>query len=123
MNLHLDIGGEGRYPLAYNINPFSSTGANGAAFPRVIRSLGEQLPIRSGSVHRITVENTPLRPGIEHEIIRVLAPGGIVELDHPADYAAEAHQPIIAAMQARGAIDLLTISGTQGSVRTRVSLR
>jgi hypothetical protein len=121
--VHLDIGGEGRYPGAFNINPFSSAVPGSPTFARLVRSVGEELPIRSDSIDLITIENTPLRPGIGAEVARVLRSSGRVELDHPADYAADAHPKVISALQAKGAIDLLEARRDNGSVRTIITLR
>lgn len=104
MALHIDIGGEGRYAGAWNVNPArstSTTGTPGRPIPRLIQALGEALPFADASVARVTVENAPIRPGTVAEIARVLAPGGEVHLLHPIDYAIQcgAHDAVAGALR------------------------
>lgn len=99
--MHVDIGGEGRYPGAINVNPMGSTSTTGVAgrpIPDLVLGRGEQLPIASGTVDRVTVESAPLRPGAADEIARVLRPGGTVRLLHPTGYAAAAHEAVAGAL-------------------------
>ncbi len=90
MIVHLDIGGEGRYAGAINVNSgvvTSTTGAPGRPIPNLVAGRGEQLPFASSVADMVTVESAPLRAGAADEIARVLKPGGIVRLLHPVDYA------------------------------------
>lgn len=85
MDIVLDIGGEGRHPRAWNLNPsrVKTVGANlGAPIPRLIVGLANAIPLRDGSVRTIISERTPLTSRALHEIARVVAPGGEVVLRH-----------------------------------------
>jgi hypothetical protein len=96
--VHIDVGGEGRYRRAVNLNPrreATTTGTPGRRIPRLVQGVGEQLPFRSGIADLLTVENTPLRPGAAAELDRVIRRGGIIVLRHPADYAEIAHRQVI----------------------------
>lgn len=101
MALHLDIGGEGRYRGAINVNPApmtSTTGTPGRRIPDLVVGRGEALPVAAAVADLVTVENAPLRAGAAEEIARVLKPGGIARLLHPADYAASAHDAVAGAL-------------------------
>lgn len=90
MIVHLDIGGEGRYAGAINVNPnalTSTTGTPGRPIPNLVAGRGEQLPFANAIADMVTVESAPIRPGAAEEIARVLKPGGLVRLQHPAEYA------------------------------------
>jgi hypothetical protein len=103
VTVHLDIGGEGRYPGALNVNPFgltSTTGTPGREIPNLVVGRGEALPIADHVADLVTVESAPIRPGAAEEIARVLRPGGEVRLLHPAGYAAETHGLVAAALGA-----------------------
>ena len=105
MIVHVDIGGEGRYPGAINVNPAmvtSTTGEPGRPIPNLVLGRAEQLPFETGVVDYVTVESAPLRAGAADEIARVLAPGGTVRLHHPAGYAIGqgVHDAVAGAMRA-----------------------
>ena len=81
----LDIGGEGRHPEAWNLNPsrVKTLGrGKGEPIPRLIRGRADAIPLVDGSVHQIVVERTPLTRSALREIARVIAPGGTVILRH-----------------------------------------
>lgn len=103
MTIHLDIGGEGRYPGAVNVNPMgrtSTTGVPGRPIPNLVVGRGEALPIADHVADLVTVESAPIRPGAADEIARVLRPGGVVRLLQPAGYAAQTHGIVAAALGA-----------------------
>jgi hypothetical protein len=103
VTIHLDIGGEGRYPGAINVNPMgltSTTGAPGRPIPHLVVGRGEALPIADHVADVVTVESAPIREGAAQEIARVLAPGGEVRLLHPSGYAAQTHSLVEAALGA-----------------------
>jgi hypothetical protein len=123
VTLHVDIGGEGRYPGALNVNPFaltSTTGEPGRPIPDLVIGRGEQLPIASGVVDVVSVENAPLRPGAAEEIARGLKPGGLVRLLHPADYAVGQgiHDAVAGALGGSGAVRIRQVAQDNGSVLT-----
>ena len=98
--VHIDVGGEGRYPGAINLNPratTTTTGQPGQPIPNLVRGRGEAMPFKSGSADVITVESAPLRPGAPSEIARVVKPGGEVRLVHPDAYAAQTHPAVVQA--------------------------
>lgn len=99
-NIHLDIGGEGRYKNAINLNPqplTSTTGEAGRIIPNWIYGRGDQLPLPGKSVHLVTIENAPVNTETIQEMMRVLRPRSEIHLYHPSDYADEVHQQIIEA--------------------------
>ncbi len=94
---HIDIGGEGRYPDAINVNPGISgaqgpppltsgptqvggAGAAGRPIPNLVRAPGENLPFANRSIDTVTLENAPIRPRTVSEIARVIKPGGDIRL-------------------------------------------
>lgn len=83
--LILDIGGEGRYPDAWNLNPSAvkTLGPDrGQPIPRRIAGRAEAIPLPDKSVDKIIVERSPLRVAALHEIARVIANGGVIILRH-----------------------------------------
>src|SRR5688500_1469436 len=85
MTMVLDIGGEGRHPRAWNLNPsrVKTLGRHrGAPIPRLILGRADAIPLADGSVDRVYVERTPLRDAALREIARIIRPGGVVTLRH-----------------------------------------
>ncbi len=83
--LVLDIGGEGRHPAAWNLNPRMrrSFGPEcGEPIPRLICGRGDAIPLRDGCVDVLLVERTPLRLDVLREILRVARPSATVVLRH-----------------------------------------
>lgn len=83
--MFLDVGGEGRYPEAWNLNPSAvkTLGPNrGQPIQRRIAGRAEAIPLPDNSVLKVIVERTPLRAASLHEIARVIANGGIIILRH-----------------------------------------
>lgn len=83
--LILDIGGEGRHPTAWNLNPrgLKSFGPEqGTRIPRWIAGRGEQIPLPDNCVDVLIVERTPLRPATLAEMARVVKPSGTAILRH-----------------------------------------
>lgn len=81
----LDIGGEGRYPEAWNLNPRSlkTVGADkGYVIPRRIHGRAECIPLPDHSVQQIIMERAPLRHAAVIEMLRVIASGGTIILRH-----------------------------------------
>ncbi len=120
MTIHLDIGGEGRYPGAINVNPqrlTSTTGAPGRPIPNLVVARGEQLPFADAIADLVTVENAPIRPGMAEEIARVLKPGGVARLSHPTAYALSGAHDAVA-----GALGLASVSRTFDRAADGISL-
>jgi len=81
----LDVGGEGRYRWAWNLNPnrYKTIGPNrGQPIPRLIVGRADAIPLRDACVTVVLVERTPLSRAAAGEIRRVVAPGGLVILRH-----------------------------------------
>ncbi len=96
--IHIDIGGEGKYIDAININPYpltSTTGEPGRKIPRWVYGKGESIPLPTDSVHKVSLENAPISQATMAEILRVLQPRGEIHLSHPDDYANTSHTGLI----------------------------
>jgi len=90
----LDIGGEGRYKFAINLNPsaLKTLGPNkGDQIPNRIEGRAETIPLPNDSVEVIIMERTPLRDTAVEELVRVLAPGGTIILRHHFDGICNPH--------------------------------
>jgi hypothetical protein len=99
--VHIDIGGEGRYPNAINVNPntnTSTTGTAGRTIPNRVPGRGESLPFGARHADGISLENAPITAQTAAEIARVIKPGGSIRLVSPSDYAAVAHKRVIDAI-------------------------
>lgn len=82
---HLDVGGEGRYLDAWNLNPRATKtlGADaGRPIPNLIRGRAEAIPLPDSSVDLILVERTPLSDRSLREIARIAAPTARIILRH-----------------------------------------
>jgi len=96
--LHLDLGGEGRYSDAININPqphTSTTGEWGREIPFWVKGRSDDIPFADNTIDKITVENAPISLKSIQEMLRVLRPRGHIYLSHPEDYAQVIHQMVI----------------------------
>jgi SAM-dependent methyltransferase len=83
----LDIGGEGRHHMAWNLNPrpHKTLGPQrGRPIPRLILGRAEAIPLPDASVDHIYLERAPLTRAGLCEIARVIRPGGRVVLRHVA---------------------------------------
>lgn len=81
----LDIGGEGRHPTAWNLNPRTAKTlgpCRGEAIPNLIRGRGESIPLHDRCVDIVIVERTPLRAATLTEICRIAKPGSTIILRH-----------------------------------------
>lgn len=97
----IDVGGEGRYANAINLNKGSlttTTGVPGQPIPNLVNGLGQAMPFQSGVAGTIIAENTYLGGNVPAEMARVIQPGGSVILLSPAEYALAAHQAVIDAV-------------------------
>lgn len=86
----LDIGGEGRYAGAINLNPqpiTSTTGEAGHIIPNWVPGRGDFIPLPPKTVEIIRLENAPINPATMEEMLRVMRPRGKIHLSHPKDYA------------------------------------
>ena len=108
----LDVGGEGRHPEAWNLNPRprKTVGPQrGEPIPRWIEGRGERIPLPDGSVQEIIVERTPLLPATLAEIRRVASPAARIILRHARVHHLDPHRLALQAF--RGTIErrLVTI--------------
>lgn len=90
----LDIGGEGRHPEAWNLNPrlHKTLGQQrGALIPRLIQGRGECIPLHDGTVDVLIVERTPLRAATLAEILRVARPSATIILRHAVAHQRDPH--------------------------------
>lgn len=86
----LDIGGEGRYVGAINLNPqpiTSTTGEAGRIIPNWVPGMGIDIPFPKKVVDIIHLENAPINTDVMWEMQRVMRPRGEIHLSHPREYA------------------------------------
>ena len=85
MTFRLDIGGEGRYEDAWNLNPSAvrTVGPNrGELIPRRIPGRAEAIPLLDHSVDQVIMERTPLRKDSLYEIAHIVNGHGRLVLRH-----------------------------------------
>lgn len=91
----LDVGGEGRHPLAWNLNPspVKTVGPQtGFPIPQLILGRADAIPLSAASVSVVIVERTPLQLPALREIWRVAAPGALIVLRHARPPWSDPHQ-------------------------------
>ena len=105
--VHIDIGGEGRYAGAVNLNPSATTTTGlgvpaGSPIPNHVSGTGSAMPFPARYADILTCENTPLLPGTAAEIARVIKPNGRIRLLHATNsstpYGNRAHVDVIRAV-------------------------
>lgn len=92
----VDVGGEGRHPGAWNLNPSSiqTLGPDkGAPIVRRIPGRADRMPLFDASVDRLIVERTPLTLAALYEIARVIGPHGTIILRHMVSPLRDPHAP------------------------------
>lgn len=91
----IDIGGEGRYVRALNVNPrrVKTFGPErGRPIPRLIVGRAESVPLPNQCADSIIVERTPLSRGALCEIARLAKLGAIIVLRHARAFGIDPHQ-------------------------------
>lgn len=91
----VDIGGEGRHPAAWNVNPCAvrTVGPQrGQPIPRLIRGRADNLPLPDHQIDMIIVERTPLSRRAIEEIKRIARPGALVVLRHARAFGRDPHR-------------------------------
>jgi hypothetical protein len=91
----LDIGGEGRYLEAWNLNPRTQRTVGerrGLSIPRLIVGRGESIPLADRSVDLLVVERTPLARATLLEMLRVAKPSATVILRHAVGPLGDPHR-------------------------------
>ncbi|EGF24903.1 MULTISPECIES: class I SAM-dependent methyltransferase [Rhodopirellula] len=84
----LDVGGEGRYATAVNLNPSAEKTLGpdkGQPIPNRIDGRAEDIPLPESSVKTIVVERTPLKNEAIEEIARVAADDATLVFRRPVD--------------------------------------
>ncbi len=112
----LDIGGEGRHPEAWNLNPLAKRSLapqRGQPIARLIRARGENIPLATSSVDLVIVERTPLRPATLREIRRIVKPGAFVLLRHADLPRLDPHRIALRVLPGRVHRGKLQIGGQQ----------
>ena len=95
--IHVDVGGEGKYPGAINVNP-ASEGTYGP-IPNRVPGTAQSNPLPDEFADLVTAENIPLhQAGAVEGVARLVKPGGTVSVVNPAAFAptTAAHQTLIA---------------------------
>ena len=90
----LDVGGEGRHPEAWNLNPsFVRTigKKRGQPIPQHILGRADNIPLGDRSVDRVIVERTPLQVSALKEISRVISSNGTIVLRHARSPCGDPH--------------------------------
>jgi hypothetical protein len=90
----LDIGGEGRHPEAWNLNPRTrkTVGPHrGEPIPRLIQGRGEFIPLSDRMVDVLIVERTPLRLATLSEVLRVASLSAQIILRHANAHLRDPH--------------------------------
>jgi hypothetical protein len=120
----LDIGGEGRYPEAWNLNPKSRKTLGqqrGKPIPRLIQGRGECIPLPNRTVDVVIVERTPLRLATLSEMLRVARPSARIILRHACAHRRDPHQ--LAVQVLTGAVEQrITMIGRQTVQETVIRL-
>jgi hypothetical protein len=112
--LILDIGGEGRHPAAWNLNPSSvrTIGpGRGQPIPRRLAGRADAIPLPDGSVDEIIVERTPLPHAALLEIRRVLAAGGVLTLRHAVPPCIDPHAAARSLLALEGETSQIALAG------------
>ncbi len=102
----LDIGGEGRHPEAWNLNPKRRKTLGhqrGEPIPRLIHGRGESIPLSDRSVDVVIVERTPLRPQTLSEVLRVASRSAQIILRHANAHQRDPHKLALQALS--GAVE------------------
>lgn len=92
--LVLDIGGEGRHPGAWNLNPSpvrTLAPGRGQPIPRHLAGRADAIPLPDRSVDKVIVERCPLSATALREIARVVRRPGTIVLRHAVPPGTDPH--------------------------------
>ncbi|WP_286765240.1 MULTISPECIES: hypothetical protein [Rhodopirellula] len=106
----LDVGGEGRYATAMNLNPSAEKTLGpdkGRPIPNRIDERAEDIPLPDSSVKAIVVERTPLRNEAIDELARVATNDATLVFRHPVDEHSDPHARVIEQINGEVEIDQL----------------
>jgi len=110
----LDVGGEGRYSTAINLNPRpgKTLGPDkGDPIPNRIAGRAEAIPLPDQTVEFIIMERTPLRDAAIDELVRVLAPGGTIILRHHIDGNCNPHDRVMKRIDGVTRLEKIALDG------------
>tara|TARA_A100001391_G_scaffold196610_1_gene175513 strand:+ start:1449 stop:1877 length:429 start_codon:yes stop_codon:yes gene_type:complete len=110
----LDVGGEGRYATAMNLNPSAekTLGPNkGQPIPNRIDGRAEDIPLPDSSVRAIIVERTPLRNEAIDELARVATDDAILVFRHLVNEHYDPHTRVREQINGEVDIDQLELDG------------
>ena len=116
--LVLDVGGEGRYAEAWNLNPSrvrTFGPRRGEPIARLIHARGDAIPLADGSVDVVIVERTPLLPATIRELLRVARPRARFVLRHVETPGGDPHRLVLSLINGKAQRGWTTI----GSHRVR----
>ena len=89
----LDIGGEGEYPDAINLNPKGFTSAGGKrSIPNWLKPVGTKIPLPDKSVDHVYLENVPVDAATISEVLRVVGLRGTVRFFNSLEYSMSVYQ-------------------------------
>ncbi|EMB16383.1 MULTISPECIES: hypothetical protein [Rhodopirellula] len=110
----LDVGGEGRYATAMNLNPSAEKTLGldkGQPIPNRIDGRAEDIPLPDSSVKTIIVERTPLRNESIQELARVATDDATLVFRHPVDEHSDPHARVKEQINGEVDIDQLELDG------------
>lgn len=110
----LDVGGEGRYATAMNLNPSAEKTLGpdkGQPIPNRIDGRAEDIPLPDSSVKAIIVERTPLRNEAIDELARVATDDATLVFRHPVDGHSDPHARVVKQIKGEVEIDQLEFDG------------
>jgi len=93
--LIVDIGGEGRHPEAWNVNPSPNKtfgSRRGEPIPRLIQSRAEAMPLPDQKADIIIVERAPLSRASIEQIRRIARPRAVILLRHARPFGMDPHR-------------------------------
>lgn len=110
----LDVGGEGRYATAINLNPRADKTlgpSKGEPIPNRIDGRAEEIPLPDHSVEVIVVERTPLRNEAIREIARVATDDATLVFRHCVDQHSDPHRRVVQQIAGNVNIEIVTLDG------------
>lgn len=110
----LDVGGEGRYATAINLNPRAEKTLGpdkGEPIPNRIDGRAEDIPLPDRSVQAIVVERTPLRDDAIGEIARVATDDATLVFRHAVDQHSDPHGRVKQRIDGKVDVETVTLDG------------